>query len=221
MTTRARQSNTKPVVLAIAEGATSPNPGVVNAIAFSSTTLVFMRWSGSAWTTATGLTVESGVIKANGTAQVTGRLGIGSTPSPAAPIHITDGTTAAIRLTKTGANAGNFEIYNDGFANIVGPGTAPNRRYSFYDQMGSGTSNVVTNPPFTNFADYDTGMYFPDNNDKVALVTGGVERLRATNVGVTVTGTLAASSTVADSSGPVYSPGNPPPYASATKFGVD
>jgi len=221
MTTRAQQSATKPVVLAIAEGATTPNPGVVNAVAFSSTTLVFMRWNGSAWTTATGTTVESGVIKHTGTAQVTGRLGIGPTPSPAAPIHITDSVTAAIRLTKTGSNAGHFEIYNDGFANIVGPGTSPNRRYSFYDQMCSGSSNVVTNPPFANFADFDTGMYFPDNSDKVALVTGGAERLRATNTGVTVTGTLAASGAVSDSGSRVYSPVNPPRYAATMKYGVD
>ncbi len=221
MTTRAQHSNTKPVVLAIAEGATSPNPGVVNAVAFSSTTLVFMRWSGSAWTTATGMTVESGVIKANGTAQVTGRLGIGATPSPAAPVHITDSGAAEVRLEKTGANAGTFRIYNDGFANIIGPGTAPNRRYSFYDQMGAGTANVASNPPFCNFADYDTGMFFPDNNDKVSLVTGGGERLRASNTGVNVYGTLTATGAVSDNSGQVYSPGNPPPFVSTMKYGVD
>ena len=221
MGARAEQSYSKPVVLAIAEGATSPNPGVTNAIAFSSTTLVFMRWNGTAWTAVDGFVFESGSVKTTKTTLFTGRIGIGTTTSPAAPIHITDGTTAAIRLTKTGANAGNFEIYNDGFANIVGPGSAPNRRYSFYDQMCSGTSNFVTNPPFANFADFDTGMYFPDNSDKVALVTGGAERLRASNTGVSVTGTLAASGAVSDSGARVYSAVNPPSYASAMKFGVD
>ncbi len=221
MTARTQTSFTRPVVAAVAEGATSPNPGVAGALVFSSTTLVYMRWTGTAWTTATGFTIESGAVKTSNTALFAGRIGIGTTTSPAAPIHITDGTTAAIRLTKTGANAGDFQIYNDGFANIVGPGVAPNRRYSFYDQMGSGTSNVVTNPPFTNFADYDTGMYFPDNSDKVALVTGGAERLRATNSGVTVTGALGVSGTVSDNSGQVYSPGNPPSYASRAKYGVD
>ena len=56
---------------------------------------------------------------------------------------------------------------------------------------------------------------------KVALVTGGAERLRATNTGVTVTGTFAASGAVSDSGVRVHSPANPAPYAAAMKYGVD
>lgn len=48
------------------------------------------------------------------------RLGIG-TSSPTGNIHIvgkSDGT-ASMKFEKTGTNAGIFQIYNDGFANIV------------------------------------------------------------------------------------------------------
>ncbi len=38
------------MVLAVADGATTPNPGVVNALALSSTTGAMMRWTGTKWT---------------------------------------------------------------------------------------------------------------------------------------------------------------------------
>jgi hypothetical protein len=106
-----------------------------------------------------------------------GELGF-NTPVPTNDIHITDGSNAGINFTKTGANAGTFQIYNDGFANIIGPGSSPARRYAFYDQMGAGNGGNTGFPPFTNFNDVNTGMYFPTNNDVLAIVTGGVDRIR-------------------------------------------
>jgi hypothetical protein len=50
VSTRAAQSYTKPVTAAIAEGATTPDPGTVGAVALSDTTGAFMRWTGTAWT---------------------------------------------------------------------------------------------------------------------------------------------------------------------------
>lgn len=49
MSGRQQASYTRPVVAAIADGATTPNPGVVNTLAWSSTTLTWVRWNGSAW----------------------------------------------------------------------------------------------------------------------------------------------------------------------------
>jgi hypothetical protein len=42
-----------PVQLAIADGATTPDPGVTGAMAWSTTTGTFVRWSGSAWSAVT------------------------------------------------------------------------------------------------------------------------------------------------------------------------
>lgn len=50
MTSRAQQSLTRPVVLAVIEGSTTPNPGTLNAVALSTLTGLFMRWNGSYWT---------------------------------------------------------------------------------------------------------------------------------------------------------------------------
>lgn len=43
------QSYFKPLVAAIAEGATTPDPGTTNAVALSTTTGAFMRWTGTEW----------------------------------------------------------------------------------------------------------------------------------------------------------------------------
>ncbi len=51
---KAQQSYIKPLVLAVAEGATTPNPGITGVVVLSSTTGSLMRWGGSAWTTAGG-----------------------------------------------------------------------------------------------------------------------------------------------------------------------
>jgi hypothetical protein len=50
MSTRSQQSFIKPVVLAVSEGATTPNPGIVNTLVLSSTSGMYMRWTGSVWT---------------------------------------------------------------------------------------------------------------------------------------------------------------------------
>lgn len=50
MSTRAAQSYTQPVTAAVAEGATTPDPGTTNAVLLSSTTGAFMRWTGTSWT---------------------------------------------------------------------------------------------------------------------------------------------------------------------------
>jgi parallel beta-helix repeat protein len=120
------------------------------------------------------------------------RLGIG-TSSPAGNLHILwkDNWTASIRLEKTGTNAWVFQIYNDGFANIVGPGAGPNRRFAFYDQMGAGSWSEAL-PPFTNFGDLNTGMHFP-SADTIGWSTDGVTRFTLNNTTAVFTGALSAS----------------------------
>jgi hypothetical protein len=49
LSARAQQSFIRPVILALVDGSTSPNPGTANAVAMSSVTGVFMRWTGSYW----------------------------------------------------------------------------------------------------------------------------------------------------------------------------
>jgi hypothetical protein len=46
-----QQSALRPVQLAVAEGATTPNPGTTNALAWSTTLGGMVRWTGTAWTT--------------------------------------------------------------------------------------------------------------------------------------------------------------------------
>lgn len=115
-----------------------------------------------------------------------GNIGVGIT-APSAQFHARSATSAAASFEKTGANAGTFSIYNDGFANIVGPGTSPNRRFAFYDQMGAGNGNNVATPAFTNFNDTNTGIYFPSNADEIAIATGGVQRVLVNTTNVTST----------------------------------
>ena len=117
-----------------------------------------------------------------------GNVGIG-TPTPSAQLHCLSATGASIKLEKTGTNAGIAQIYNDGNFVMVGRGSSPNRRVVFYDQMLSGAGNTVTTPAFANFNDLNTGIYFPDNTDKIAIVTGGVERLRVDDAGKVGIGT--------------------------------
>jgi hypothetical protein len=47
---RTQQSLIKPIVAAVAEAATSPDPGVTGAVLESSLTGAFMRWTGAMWT---------------------------------------------------------------------------------------------------------------------------------------------------------------------------
>lgn len=49
MPARTQQSFTRPVVLPVIDGSTTPNPGTVNAVAMSSVSGMFMRWTGSYW----------------------------------------------------------------------------------------------------------------------------------------------------------------------------
>lgn len=49
MSARSQQSFVSPVVRAIAEGATVPNAGAAGAVAYSSITGGYVRWSGTAW----------------------------------------------------------------------------------------------------------------------------------------------------------------------------
>lgn len=53
MATRTQQSTTRPAPLALTEGATTPNPGTVNALAWSITVSGWMRWTGTKWTVTT------------------------------------------------------------------------------------------------------------------------------------------------------------------------
>jgi hypothetical protein len=117
----------------------------------------------------------------------TGDVGIGTT-EPSSRLHIAHATNASMRFEKTGVNAGTFQIYNDGFANIIGPGSSPQRRFAFYDQMGAANGGNVGTPPFTNFNDTNTGIYFPSNTDTVALVTGGIARLNIANGNIGIGG---------------------------------
>jgi hypothetical protein len=49
MATRQQQSSERPVQMALADGASTPNPGTTNAVLYSTTTNSWMRWTGSAW----------------------------------------------------------------------------------------------------------------------------------------------------------------------------
>lgn len=75
MTARKQQSYILPVVAAVAEGATTPNPGTNNVILFSTTTTSFMRWTGTLWTVVSGADAAR-VLKAGDT--MTGALVIGA-----------------------------------------------------------------------------------------------------------------------------------------------
>lgn len=50
MSARSHQSALRPVQLAVAEGATTPDPGTSNALAWSTTLGGMARWTGTAWT---------------------------------------------------------------------------------------------------------------------------------------------------------------------------
>lgn len=50
MATRSQESTTRPVQLAPAEGATTPNPGTSNALVWSTSAVAWMRWTGTHWT---------------------------------------------------------------------------------------------------------------------------------------------------------------------------
>ncbi len=49
MATRTEQSYNRPIAIAVIEGATTPNPGTVNAVALSTLTGGWMRWTGTQW----------------------------------------------------------------------------------------------------------------------------------------------------------------------------
>lgn len=51
---RADESYTRPLSAAIAEGATTPNPGLAGAVVYSTTAGMFLRWSGTAWLATNG-----------------------------------------------------------------------------------------------------------------------------------------------------------------------
>lgn len=53
MAAKTNQSFVKPVVLAIAEGATTPVPSAANAVVLSSDTGMYMRWADTQWTAVT------------------------------------------------------------------------------------------------------------------------------------------------------------------------
>lgn len=61
MTATAQQSYTRPLVKAVAEGDSSPDPGVVGAVLMSSTTGALMRWTGAVWTRVGGHAIAATV----------------------------------------------------------------------------------------------------------------------------------------------------------------
>lgn len=78
MGTRAQQGYVKPLVAAIAANATTPNPGITNAIVLSSTTGTFLRWTGTLWASMSTLTAT----------QV--EIDVGTTPVPDFDAVVTD-----------------------------------------------------------------------------------------------------------------------------------
>lgn len=88
----AQQSYVKPLIAAVAEGATTPNPGTTGAVVLSSTTGGFMRWTGSMWTAA-GTAGTRGTYTFQGAGTPTSAAGIAATVGAAPGDHYIDTTT--------------------------------------------------------------------------------------------------------------------------------
>lgn len=82
MGTRAQQGYVKPLVAAIAANATTPNPGITNAVVLSSTTGGFLRWTGTLW-------APLGLVAT----QV--EIDVGTTPVPEYDAVVTDAAASA------------------------------------------------------------------------------------------------------------------------------
>lgn len=143
MTARGLQSYQRPLSAAIALGDITPNPGAAGAVAYSTTTGGFVRWSGTAWASAAGpspalLTAvyTTGVLGNGGSETGTVTLAtayrlVAVQTSAAARVRLY--TTAAARAADTARVAGVDPGYNAG--NVLDLLTTDGTRYELTPEV--------------------------------------------------------------------------------------